>query len=348
MAKTSMVIFATKTLIGGDMPKGYHHLTIEQRCQLSALKERGDSIEDIAQTLGVHRSSIYREIHRNGRNSTYDYKQAHVTASHRRWLTSRRKKKMTGGTIALINEKLSLQWSPEQISGWLKKNRPLKGVSHETIYQYIWKDKQERGNLYKHLRHSGKKYNKRSKNAAGRGCIPNRRDIDERPDIVLEKTRLGDWELDTIIGTRNSGAIVSMVERRSRLTRLELISKKGAFEVSEALFDSLYPIKSHVLTLTSDNGKEFAYHEDVSFDLNADFYFAKPYHSWERGLNEHTNGLVRQYFPKSQRFDEITQEEVKKVEFLLNTRPRKVLEFATPLEVFDQLAEGNRFVALET
>jgi transposase, IS30 family len=266
------------------MPQGYHHLDRDQRCQLYTLKERGDSVSMIAQVLGVHRSSIYREIHRNKGQRGYRYKQADGKARQRH-RACQQKKKMIFPTLALIEEKLLLQWSPFQISGWLKKTIPERAVSHEAIYQYVWRDKCAGGSLYKELRHHGKKYNKRSGGTAGRGCIPNRRDIKERPPIVEEKTRLGDWELDTIIGAGKRGAIVSMVERTSKLTKLAKISRKTAEETEAALVEKLAPIREFVHTLTADNGKEFATHQRVSCALGADFYFAMPYHSWERGLN---------------------------------------------------------------
>jgi IS30 family transposase len=329
------------------MPEDYHHLTRDQRCQLYALKKRGDSASVIANVLEVHRSTIYRELRRNTGQRGYRFKQANEKALDRRLIASRQKQKMTDITRFIISEKLALQWSPVQISGWLKKQDYMKAVSHETIYQYIWADKRKGGVLFKQLRHSGKKYNKRSKGTAGRGCIPNRVDIDKRPAIVEEKTRLGDWELDTIIGTGQSGAIVSMVDRASKLTMLVKTSGKTAQEVTDALLLRFSPIKEFVCTLTSDNGKEFANHQQVSKTLDASFYFAKPYHSWERGLNEHTNGLVRQYFPKSKRFDEILDTDLMEVEILLNNRPRKVLEFLTPIEVFDILSTGPVNVALQ-
>ena len=321
------------------MPKGYHHLTRDTRCQIDTLKKRGDSVLSIAKFLNIHRSTVYRELKRNTGQRGYRHKQAHEKASGRRRCASRKRPKMTQHTIAVIEEKLRLQWSPEQISGWLKKHHAIH-VSHETIYKHIWLDKRKGGLLYKELRHSGKKYNRRCTGRAGRGCIPNRVDIDQRPPVVEDKNRLGDWELDTIIGTAQSGAIVSMVERRSKLTRLAITSNKTAAQVQEAIIAQLEPIKDFVLTLTSDNGKEFANHVDIKKALDAGFYFAKPYHSWQRGLNEHTNGLIRQYYPKSKRFDEISAEELMEIEHLLNNRPRKVLNFSTPMEVFTQLAAG--------
>lgn len=322
------------------MPQGYHHLDRDQRCQLYALKERGDSRTSIATALGVHRSTISRELKRNAGQRGYRHKQADEKAGQRQNTVCRNKQKTTSSMIAIIEEKLRLQWSPVQISGWLQKTDPEKTISHETIYQHIWQDKRNGGSLYKELRHHGKKYNKRSKGTAGRGCIPNRIDIKERPSIVEEKTRLGDWELDTIIGTEQSGVIVSMVERTSKLTMLKKISRRTAEETETALLQRLLPIREFVHTVTADNGKEFATHQRVGNALGADVYFATPYHSWERGLNEHTNGLVRQYFPKSCRFDQISDTDLKKVETLLNNRPRKILHFSTPLEVFNQLS-GN-------
>lgn len=329
------------------MSEDYHHLTYEQRCQLYILKKRGDSPTSIARALDVHRSTIYRELRRNQGGKGYRFKQAQRKAIDRRNKTSSRHPKMTQEMIVTIEEKILLQWSPEQISGWLNRTSGNQCISHETIYKHIWEDKRKGGCLYKHLRHQGKKYNKRRSGKAGRGCIPNRVDIDKRPSIVEEKSRLGDWELDTIIGRGHSGAIVSMVDRASKLTKLVKIPRNTAQNATEAILSALLPIKNFVLTLTSDNGKEFANHLEVSQGLNADFFFAQPYHSWERGLNEHTNGLVRQYFPKSINFEDLLQEQLIEVEILLNNRPRNVLDFRTPIEVFDELSRRSMIVALQ-
>lgn len=321
------------------MPKGHHHLTYEERCQIFILKKRGDSQASIAKALGVHRSTICTELKRNSGQRGYRYKQAHAKSGFRR--LSQPNKKIVPEVIAMLEEKLHLQWSPVQISGWLKKQGE-KHVSHETIYKHVWMDKRQGGLLYKELRHNGKKYNKRGKGTSGRGCIPGRIDIDQRPAIVEEKTRLGDWELDTIIGAGHQGVIVSMVERTSKLTKLVKVSHKTSGEVGQALIERLEVIKAFVHTLTADNGKEFSGHKEVSIALQADFYFAKPYHSWERGLNEHTNGLVRQYFSKAKKFDDISAEDVERVEILLNNRPRKILCFETPHEAFQRLSTQER------
>jgi IS30 family transposase len=328
------------------MPKGYHHLTRDQRCQLYALNSSGKSTSDTAEILGVHRSTLYRELSRNEGQRGYRYQQAHEKALERKNDVAGNKLKMTTELIASIETKLGMQWSPEQISGWLKKQNKDEAVSHETIYKHVWKDKRQGGDLYKELRHHGKKYNKRGSGKAGRGCIPGRIDIAERPAIVEEKSRLGDWEIDTIIGKEHKGAVVSMVERHSKLTLLGQVARKTAQEVEEVLTSKLGEVADCVLTITADNGKEFANHEAVTAKLGATIYFARPYHSWERGLNEHTNGLIRQYLPKCQRLDDVTQGVLEEIEQLLNNRPRKVLQFRTPIEVFNECRSRSAVVAL--
>lgn len=330
------------------MPKGYHHLTRDQRCQLYTLNSSGKSTENTAEALGVHRSSLYRELSRNKGLKGYAYQQAHKKALEGRQMSAGNRHKMTAELIAIIESKLRLQWSPEQISGWVKRHYGNKAVSHETIYKHVWKDKRQGGDLYKELRHHGKKYNKRGSGKAGRGCIPGRIDIAERPAIVEEKSRLGDWEIDTIIGKAHKGAVVSMVERHSKLTLLAQVPRKTAQEVEVALTSKLGEVADCVLTITADNGKEFANHKAVTAKLGATVYFARPYHSWERGLNEHTNGLVRQYLPKCQRLDVVTHEVVEEIEKRLNNRPRKVLQFRTPIEVFNQRRTESGFVALRS
>lgn len=330
------------------MPKGYHHLTTSQRCQISTLKKREDSQKSIASFLKVARSTISRELNRNSTIRSYSEIRAHNKAKTRRHKASSKPKKTLSTEIPLIKDKLTLQWSPEQISGWMRDGNHPTYISHERISQYIWNDKKAGGNLYKQLRHGGKKYNKRGGVNAGRGCIPGRIDIDERPDIVEKKVRVGDSELDTTVGKNHKGAIVSMVDRATKITKLAICKSREATPVTKALTLCLEPIKQFVLTLTADNGKEFAKHAKVSKKLKADFFFAKPYHSWQRGLNEHTNGLVRQYFPKGTSFDSISDEDIAKVDDLLNNRLRKILNFKTPIEVFEQMTAPLNKIALHT
>ena len=241
---------------------------------------------------------------------------------------------MNPGLIKLIRARLDLDWSPEQIAGRLR----LEGysISHERIYQYIREDKQDGGLLYKHLRRKGKKYNHRVSGKAGRGYIPNRLDIEQRPQIIEDKGRIGDWEGDTIIGAEHKGAIVSYLERRSKFTLLAKVPDKTAAMVTAATLTQFHMIGLPVLSITYDNGKEFSNHEAITKALKAPCYFAKPYHSWERGLNEHTNGLVRQYLPKKTKFTELTQEKLEVIANKLNHRPRKSLKYLTPIEFLHQ------------
>jgi IS30 family transposase len=310
------------------------HLTPEERCQIEVLLRRGDSQRAIAKLLGRPESTIRREVRRNKGERGYRIKQAQEKSEIRRSAVSRQAKKMTPAVISFIEGKLTgEQWSPEQISGWMKVNGKA-GVSHERIYLHVWADKKAGGTLYKHLRHSGKKYNKRKGKTGGRGLIPNRIDIDQRPAIVAEKTRIGDWEIDTVIGAEHKGVLVTAVDRVSKYAVIETVGNKTSAVVTEALTQRLGAFPGKVLTITSDNGTEFAEHGKVTATLGATVYFAKPYHSWERGLNEHTNGLIRQYLPKKQPFDTVTAAEIDRIEHLLNNRPRKILGFKTPQEVF--------------
>jgi len=310
----------------------YKQLTQEKRYGLKAYMQAGFSIPQISKELMVHKTTLYREVARNTGRRGYRPKQANTRALERRYC-SRKTSRLTTDVIARIVYLLRLDLSPEQISGYLKKEHHIH-ISHETIYQYVLTDKSNGGNLYKHLRHSSKKRRKRYGSHDKRGQIPNRVIIDKRPKIVDSKERTGDWEADTVIGKNHKGALVTVVERKTKFTCIRYVPNKSADLVAKALIDMLRPYREQVLTITKDNGKEFAYHEKVSRALNAQIYFAHPYHSWERGLNENTNGLIRQYFPKNYSFINITNDDVLKVQNRLNMRPRKSLNFKTPLEEF--------------
>jgi len=316
------------------MPEGYLHLTCDQRCQIYALLQSGHPQAHIARQIGVSRSTVSRELDRNAGARGYRSKQAHEKASQRRQEASDQPRKMTPDVVKLIEEKLTReQWSPDQISGRLAKDG-VAFISHESIYRHVWKDKKDGGKLYLHLRQSGKKYNKRNGKNSGRGLIPNRVDIDQRPAIVAAKSRIGDWEADTIIGANHKGAVMSHVERRSKYTKLAKLPDKTANSVVQACRRMLLPLAHRIETITYDNGKEFASHAEIATSLGALSYFAKPYHAWERGLNEHTNGLVRQYFPKGSNLSILSNADVQRVEDKLNSRPRKILGYHTPREVF--------------
>jgi IS30 family transposase len=318
------------------MTKTYQQLTYEQRCQISALKKRGSSQREIAAIIDTSQSTVSRELARNAGQKGYRYKQAQAKSDQRR-AEAVKPTKMTAKMIAFVESKLRLEWSPEQISGWLLEDRK-ELLSHETIYLHIWANKREGGDLYTYLRRQGKKYDKRRNGKSTRGQIKNRVSIDDRPEIVDDKARIGDWEIDTVIGKGHSGALVTIVERVTNFTVSAQVDNKSANDVTQATIALLTPFKDVVHTITADNGKEFAYHEKISEELSADVYFAHPYSSWERGLNENTNGLLRQYFPKNTDLKTVSQMEVKRAVKRLNSRPRKNLEYKTP----DQLMSAHR------
>lgn len=311
----------------------YKHLTTASRCQIYALQSTGMQQKAIAKHLGVSASTVSRELKRNAGKRGYRYKQADTKAVERRHQASTRPQKMHLPLIKIIEEKLAEKWSPEQISGVLVSNGIM--ISHESIYRHIWANKKAGGNLYSHLRRQGKKYNKRGAKTAGRGCIPNRIDIQERPKIVENKSRIGDWEGDTIIGAKQQGVILSLVDRKTKFTLLAKMEGKYANQVPdlvEKCFARLpKEVKGH--TITFDNGKEFSQHQKITKKTGLRCYFATPYHSWERGLNEHHNGLVRQYCPKKSNLTHYSAEDIQYVENQLNNRPRKVLGYRTPREV---------------
>jgi IS30 family transposase len=321
--------------------KEYSQLTEDERYHINAYKAVGFSPSEIAKQLGRHKSSIYREISRNSGERGYRPKQAQKKAEQRR-TKAYKAVKMTPEVITFIELKIREDWSPEQISGWLKLEK-LETISHERIYQHIWADKRNGGDLYLHLRRQGKQYQKRRNGKTSRGQIKNRVSIDKRPAVVDQKTRVGDWEIDTVIGKGHKGALVTLVERKTSFTLAARVETKQADVVAAATIELLKPYKGRTHTITADNGKEFALHEEIAKAIATDFYFAHPYHSWERGANENTNGLLRQYFPKDTNFLDVSDHEVCAAVSRLNTRPRKKLGYKTPETAMQRSL--NRLVA---
>lgn len=246
-----------------------------------------------------------------------DYAQANAKERHK---NKRKLVKFTKEVEAFVRKKIQEKWSPEQICGYGKKHG-LFSIGKEWIYQFILKDKQKGGKLYLNLRHQNKKYRKWYGSPKRNGPIKNRRFIDEKPTIVDEKSRVGDWEIDTIIGKQRQQAVISIVDRFSKKTILKKVSRKSAKNVAAATIEGLKSFLGSVLSITSDNGSEFAYHEEISKALSTEFYFAHPYSSWERGLNENTNGLIRQYLKKGSSFSEITDSDLEAIMKELNNRP---------------------------
>lgn len=317
----------------------YRQLTQEQRYQIGACLRIGMKRSEIASEIKVHRSTVSREI---GRNSTpYRYNPSRAIRAARERHEDKRKHRIDGATWARVERLLETEWSPEQISDRLKVEG-LPTVSHETIYLHIYRDKRGGGVLYTNLRRRHA-YRKRIHKYCKRVGWDSRRPIAERPAVVESRSRLGDWEADTIIGREKKGGILSLVERRSRFCLLQKVPTKSSDTVAEAVCTKLLPFKDKVFTITSDNGPEFIRHQRIAHTLNADYFFADPYSSWQRGTVENTNGLVRQYFPKKTGFTAVSDSDIQFVNDRLNNRPRKSLGFRTPNEVF-----FNHFVALIT
>jgi len=317
----------------------YKQLDFRKRCQIYGLWKSGYNQSEIAKEIGVHKSTINRELKRNitfvrTALGSWQYKpnyaQVYTDERHKQ---KRKHIKFTKEVENFVREKITQEWSPEQISGYAKRHN-LFSISHECIYQFILRDKQNGGVLYKHLRHQNKKYRKRYGSPKRQGPIKNRRFIDDRPAIVEKKKRIGDWEIDTIIGKNQQEAIVTIVERVSKKMIMGKVKNKTAEQVASTTISRLTPFVKKVFTITGDNGTEFAYHEKISESLETDFYFAHPYSSWERGLNENTNGLVRQYLKKGSDFCSVTDNDLAIIMDKLNNRPRKLLNYATPNEIF--------------
>ena len=321
----------------------YHQLTEHQRYQIYALKKVGHDQQTIAATVEVSPSTISRELRRNRGQRGYRPRQAHQET-----LMRRRQKakvtKMTPEVIKQIEAALRQEWSPEQIAGRRQATDGLR-LSPERIYQHIRADQAAGGTLYQHLRHNQKKRKKRYGKADARGQIKNRVSIDQRPAIVDRKSRIGDGEIDLVMGGKRTGALVSLVERRSRYTLLDKVASKQAEAVAETTIGLLKPHKAHTETITADNGKEFAHHVWIGQTVEAAVYFAHPYHAWERGLNENTNGLIRQYVPKGMALDALSDAQVHHIMNRLNHRPRKGLAFQTPHEI---LCKETGFLSTQT
>jgi len=322
--------------------KNYKHLTEEQRYEIERLLSLSTPKSKIAYLLGVSSSTIYREVTRNSdqRSSQYSAKLAESKCRNRH--KSKHKNRYFTADIQLkVDQLITQDYSPEQVVGYLKRIEEAT-VSHERIYQYIWLDKKSGGALYKHLRNRGKRYRKRGSLKDARGIIRNRVDIDHRPKVVDKKERIGDLEVDTIIGKDHKGAIVTINDRATGMLKMSLVSSKDAKAVAQVITKELDEWSPFIHTMTADNGREFAKHEMITQELGIDFYFAKPYHSWQRGANENLNGLIRQYFPKKTDFSTINQYDIKQVEKILNNRPRKRFNFLSPLEKFDQKINQNK------
>jgi IS30 family transposase len=312
----------------------YKHLTLEQRYTIQTLFKQGIKQNKIAQSINVHPSTISRELKRNAnKNLTYHPKTAQDKAKKR--AANRQPYKMKGKLKAHIISKLNIQWSPEQISHTLPENlvQQFSSISHEAIYLYIHKDSKQGGELYKNLRWQRKKRRKRLITKDKRGKIKNAVNISQRLQIVENKQRIGDWEADTVVLKNHKGCLLTLVERKTKYLITALLPNRRSDTITQAIIERFSRTSLPVLTITYDNGKEFSGHEKVNKVINCSSYFCDPYSSWQRGLNENTNGLIRQYIPKNQSFEETTWQQLRTATNRINNRPRKTLNFQTPFQL---------------
>ena len=316
------------------MRSRYRHLSAEERVKIETLAGEGHSRKAIAKRLGRAQSTISREMSRNREGERpYGAARAQAFAAGRRQAASERPRRLQPEDWERFEALLKEGWSPEQIAG---REKRLGGAAVSATWLYAWirEDRASGGKLYLYLRRQGKRRKaKKGSGEAGAGLIPGRVDISLRPKVVDEKSRIGDLEVDLIIGKGHRGAVLTVVDRKSKYAWLAALTGKTAAETTRELIRLLEPLKGRLRTITADNGKEFAGHAEVAAALGLDYYFARPYHSWERGLSEHTNGLARQYWPKWKQFNHVPPEEVQRVQGLLNNRPRKALGYRTPAEV---------------
>jgi IS30 family transposase len=323
----------------------YHQLTSGERYMLAALRRQGCTQSEIARSLGRHRSTVCREVRRNSTRADGHYRA--FTAQERtqgRRSRSRRNSRFGTADFALIDELLRRQWSPEQVAGYLARTGQL-SISHETIYRHIWRDKREGGTLYTQLRGARKRRRKRYGAYDSRGRLAGKRMILERPEAVETRREVGHWEADTVMGAGTKDCVLTLVERKTGLVLIGKLRDRTARCLSRRAVSLMRWHGEAFETVTADNGTEFHDYKRVERLTGVAFYFARPYHSWERGSNENANGLVRQYLPKGMSMAGLSQQRCNSIAQKLNTRPRKRLGFRTPLECFN---ESSVSVALQS
>ena len=323
------------------------HLTEGQRYEISALLQAGKSRKEICAIIDKDKSVLSRELRRNCDRRSGKYNACLAQRKYEERLYTKPKRiHFTEEVKTLVINGLKEDFSPEQIAGRAK----LEGkdcVSHERIYQFVWQDKKHNGTLFQHLRNKGKKYKKRGNYKSTRGIIKDRVSIHDRPEIVEKRERFGDLEIDTIVGKGNKGAIFTATDRHSMMEWIVKLDGKNADSLAKKVSEKMMNFKDLLHTMTADNGKEFAEHKQIAQLLNINFYFADPYKSCQRGLNENHNRLIRQYIPKKANFENIDNKYVNFVQNKLNNRPRKKIGFLTPNEKFI-LTLQNQNVAFVT
>jgi len=315
----------------------YRQLNAEERSVLAALRTLGLSNAEIARQLGRHRSTVGRELQRNAapHDGWYRSRRAHQRAHARRW-RSRRNSQFGPVEWTRVERLLREEWSPEQVAGYLRRQGEL-SISHETIYRHVWRDWKRGGSLHLHLRGARKQCRKRYGRYDSRGRLAGKRMIDQRPAVVQERRRIGDWEIDTMMGQslgESSDCILTLVERKTGYVQIGKLAARTVEQASKATLALMRRHPQRFQTITSDNGTEFHGYAQIEAKSRVRFYFATPHHSWERGTNENTNGLIRQYLPKGQSMTSLTQAQCDAIATHLNNRPRKRHAYKTPNECF--------------
>ena len=314
----------------------YRQLTPGERYILAALRKQGFNQSQIARALDRHRSTISRELSRNSSRLRGHYRPSKAQErTNGRRSRSRRNLRFTARDFTRVDELLCQQWSPEQVAGYLGRVGQLT-ISHETIYRHVWRDKAAGGLLHTHLRGARKRRRKRYGSYDSRGKLAGKRHISERPAAVETRHQLGHWEIDTVMGSGSKDCIVTMVERKTGLLLIGKLEDRTTASLNRRV---IYLINRHqgvFETITSDNGTEFHDYKGIEDRTQATFYFARPYHSWERGSNENANGLIRQYLPRGTSMAAVSQQLCNSIARKLNNRPRKRHGFRTPLECYNE------------
>ncbi len=324
----------------------YTHLTRQERFDIRHLRS-SVSLREIGRRLGRSHTSIGRELKRNGAVSpdlAYQPEAAHEKAQRRQSQARHYRRQDHAPLLRYVERRLRIDWPPAAISGRLKlryPDDPKMRISPETIYRWVALDSQQGGELYRHLRRRHKHRRRQKRYGAGRRFIPGRVGIEQRPAIVNERSRFGDWEGDLVVSSRNPAAIATHVERRSRYLKASLLENRKA-ETFNAAAIPVYRQLPEALcqTLTVDNGKEFSRFKELENVAKLKIFFADPYAAWQRGTNENTNGLLRFYFPKGTDFSQVSEDELNRAVKRINHRPRKCLGYRTPYEVMRDALGG--------
>lgn len=315
----------------------YHQLTSEERYMISALRMQGHNQSEIARNLGRHRSTISREIRRNRSRWDNCYRPS-IAAERTRGRRSRSRRNSQFGAEQwrLVINLIERQWSPEQVCGYLRSTKAL-SICHETIYRYIKRDRKYGGEIYKNLRHWRKKWRKRYRSKDSRGRLKDKRMISERPASVEQRKHIGHWEIDTVMGCYGSThCILTLVERKTGYVLIGKQPSRTKADTNRRLLHLISKQPKLFKSITADNGTEFHGYKDIEAKTNIPFYFAHPYHSWERGSNENMNGLIRQYLPKGKSMKDLTQHQCNAIALKINQRPRKRHAYKMPEDLLNE------------